>query len=268
MIHISSEGNLDWWRNALLPQAAKLSCRVDLCAESRHAEIVLDTEVGDALLGWSAHHWVATGKSEVEVNTGLKLLRESSPVGGAQGALCLKLGAGNPVRALVLSAVRDGGLWSLVHGCALPDTLESKSEGWGDRLKVAADEDAGESTINDGWLDSLDGGCEIGSGVLVVELGHGLSLAWCDLDLGLGDQLRSPAVVEAGVKLSIVVDVTLQEDLYELSARFQCHRWRLSRAALSLDVLCLCRKVQRMCMVEGPGSPWRKHGKPGTAAQC
>ena len=41
VIHISSEGDLDWWRNALLPQAAELSGGVDLCTESRHAEIVL-----------------------------------------------------------------------------------------------------------------------------------------------------------------------------------------------------------------------------------
>ena len=255
MVHISGKGNLDWWRNALLPQAAELSGRVDLCAESRHAEIVLDTEVGDTLLAWSTHHWVATSKSEVEVNTGFKLLGESSPVGGAQSSLCLELGAGNPVRALVLGAVRDGGLWSLVDGCALPDTLESESEGWSDRLEVRADEDTGESTINDRWLDGLDGGGEIGSGVLVVELGHRLSLTWCDLDLGLGHQLWSPAVVEAGVKLAIVIDVTLQEDLDVLSAWFLSCAWCKPRISRWLNIPCLCRREQRMCMVGDPGSP-------------
>lgn len=255
MIHISGKGNLDWWRDALLPQAAELSSRINLCAESRHAEIILDTEVGDALLAWSTHHWVATSESEVEVNTGLKLLRESSPVGGAQSSLCLKLGTGNPVRALVLGAVRDGGLRSLVDSCALPDTLKSKGQGRSDRLEVGADEDAGKSTINDGWLDGLDGSGEIGSGVLVVELGHRLSLTWRDLDLGLGHQLWSPAVVETGVKLSIVVDVTLQEDLCSLSAWFLSRAWRTERISRRLYVLCLCRKEQRMCMVEDPGSP-------------
>lgn len=213
VIHLGGKGHLYWWSNTLLPQTAELSGRVDLCAEGRHAEVVLDTEVGDALLAGTAHHWVAAAESKLEINTGLNIVGNLSPVSSSQCTLCLKLSAGNPVQTPVLGAVRDGSLWALVEGSTLPHSLETKSERWGNGLEVAADEDAGNATIDNRRLNRLNRCGEVGTGILVIDLGHGLCLPWLDRHLRLGDELWRPAIVEAGVEGSIIIDVTLQEDL-------------------------------------------------------
>ena len=74
VVHISREGDLNWWCNTLLPQAAELAGRVNLCPESRHVESVFCANGRNALLAWSSHHGVPARESQVEINTGLDLL--------------------------------------------------------------------------------------------------------------------------------------------------------------------------------------------------
>lgn len=82
MVNIGSKGHHDGWSNALLQQAAQLALGVDLSSEGGHAEIVLGTNGGDALfLQAATHHTTGRGdETEAQVNTGLNLVRQPSPV--------------------------------------------------------------------------------------------------------------------------------------------------------------------------------------------
>jgi len=214
MIHISGEGHHDRGSNALLKHAAELALGVDLSTEGRHAEIVLGTEGGDALLGRATHHGGSRINGNGHVNTGLNLLTQTLPVGSVESTLSLQLGAGDPVLRLVATNVRDGGIRALGKPGALPNGLQTEGELRGDGLKILANEDTGQATLKEGRVKGLDSRSEIGATVFVLKLGHILTGSTrSDLEAGLGGERRGPSVVESSRKVALVIDVTLGEHL-------------------------------------------------------
>src|SRR6478609_762113 len=128
VINISSKCHHNGRCNTLFQNAAKLALGVDLSSESRHAEIVLGTNSGDALLLKATTH-EATGRgneTEAQINTGLNLVRESSPVRGVKGAhSSLELSGGDPVCGLVPGSIRDSALRALGEGRSLPESFKT-----------------------------------------------------------------------------------------------------------------------------------------------
>ena len=216
MVELTSKGDLDHGNDSLLEQDTKLTSSVDLGSETAGSEVVLSTQSGNALLSHATHHRVAS-ELQVEVDTGLELSRQSSPVRTLDTTGRHELSAGNPVLALVLGSVADHSLRSHLGSGSLIDSLESEGESRSDALKVATDENTSKGAVEDRWVHSLDLSGEIVTNVVVLEgelstsrAGHGGSL---NLSGGLCDPARSPSVVEAGREGKVAVKVTLAENL-------------------------------------------------------
>lgn len=218
MVNISGKGHHDGGSDALLQQAAQLTLGVDLSSESGHAEIVLGTDGGDALfLQATTHQTTGRGdETEAQINTGLDLVRQLSPVRGIDGShSSLQLSSGDPVSGLVSSAVGDGTFGALSQSGALPEGFHSESELGGDGLKVASDVDTSHAAFKERGVEHLERCAEVIASILVFELGHVLATGR-DGQLRLGNQLVGPSVVEAAGERALVVNVALAEDL-ELS---------------------------------------------------
>jgi hypothetical protein len=214
VIHISGEGHHDRSSNALLEHATELALGIDLSTEGGHAEVVLGTEGGDALLGRATHHGGARINGKGHVNTSLNLLTQTLPVGSVESTLSLQLGAGNPVLRLIATNVRDSGIRALGKAGALPNGLKTEGELRGDGLKILANEDTGQATLKKRRVKGLDSCSEIGAAVFVFELGHILTGSTrSDLEAGLGGERRGPSVVESSRKVALVIDVTLGKHL-------------------------------------------------------
>lgn len=188
MVELTSKGDLDHGDNSLLEQDTELTSGVDLGSETAGSEVVLSTKSGDTLLSHATHHRVAS-ELQVEVDTGLKLSRQSSPVRTLNTAGRHELSAGDPILALVLGSIADHSLRTHLGSGSLVDSLETEGESRGDALKVATDEDTSKRAVEDGRVHSLDLSSEVVANVVVLEgelstsrTGHGGSL---DLSSGL-----------------------------------------------------------------------------------
>lgn len=217
LVNLTSEGQRDGHGDALLEKAADLAGAVDLGAEGGGAEVVLGTDSSGAIAaGATHHHGGGVGsKLEVHVDTGLDALGQLAPVGGSKGALGLQLGGTDPVVSLVLGAVGQSSFGTSVQALALPDGLETESEAGSDGLEVATDEDTGQTALEAGGVEGLQGSREIIASVVIVELEQALSGSRHNLSVGLGDQSLGPAVVVDGREGTIASEVTLHEDLLQ-----------------------------------------------------
>ena len=212
VVNISSEGQGDrGGTETLLKQTAELARGVDLSPEGGHPEVVLGTEGGDALLGKTTHHALRRSNRKGHINTSLDSIGKLLPEGSVESTLSLELSASNPVIGLVAGEVGDGGIGTLSEALTLPDSLETEAESGSDGLEVVANEDTGETAVEEGGVDGLEGGSKVVALVLVLELGHILAAA--DRELGLGDGPVAPSVVESCRESALVVEVTLSEDL-------------------------------------------------------
>lgn len=82
VVNVGGKRHHDRGGDTLLQQAAQLALGVDLGAEGRHAEVIFGTNGGDALLLQTTTHQAAGrgNEAKAQVNTGLDLVGESSPV--------------------------------------------------------------------------------------------------------------------------------------------------------------------------------------------
>lgn len=124
----------------------------------------------------------------------------------------MQLSSGDPVSGLVSSAVGDGTFGTLSQSGALPEGFQTESELGSDGLQVASNVDASHATLEEGGVEHLERCAEVIASILVFELGHVLATGG-NGQLGLGNQLVGPSVVEAAGERALVVNVALAEDL-------------------------------------------------------
>ena len=204
-------------RYPLLQQAADLTSAVDLSTERRSAEVVLGSDGGCTVFARTTHHSCSRVGSElkVHVNTGFNTLGQLPPVRGSEDTLSLELSAGNPVASLVSAAVGKRSFGTSAHALTLPDSFETKSQAGCDGLQVASDENSGQTTIQERWVEGLDRCREIVTSVVIVKLQQTLGSSRHDLSVGLGDQLRGPTIVTDGSQRAIASEVALRENLFK-----------------------------------------------------
>lgn len=217
VVELTSKGDLNHGDDSLLEQDTELALGVNLSSEAAGSEIVFSTESGNTLLLRTTHHRVSGGELEVEVNTSLELVGESSPVRTLDSTSRHELSAGDPILTLVPGGVADHGLGAELGSGSLVNGFQTEGESGGDALQVATDEDTSKGTVQDRGVHGLDLRSEVISNIVVLErelsasgTSHGSSL---DLSAGLCDPARSPSVVEAGGEGKVAVEVTLAEDL-------------------------------------------------------
>lgn len=214
MVNLSRKGHHDGRRHALLDEKADLALGVELRAERRHAEIVLDTNGSGALLGdaTAKRSALAGDEGKRHVNTSLHLLRDAAPVRRGERALGLELSRRGPVIRLVAGAHRNGRLGRLGEDTALPDTLETETQLRGHGLKVASDVDTRQATVEVRRVKHLQRRREVVPSVFVLDLGHTRAVVG-KLELRLADELVVPSEVEAARQLAFVIYLALEEDL-------------------------------------------------------
>jgi len=214
VINLGRKGHHDRGSDTLLDQETNLALGVKLGAEGGHPEVILDTNGGGSLLRDATAERTALARDEGQrhVNTGLHPFGDSAPVGSGESALSLELGGGNPVVRLVARAKREGGLGRLGKNTTLPYGLETKTELGSYGLHITTDVDAGETTVEIRGVQHLKRGSEVIAGILVLDLGHIVSIVG-ELELGLADELIGPSEVETARQGPFVIELGLKEDL-------------------------------------------------------
>lgn len=219
MVNLSRKGHHDRRRHALLDEQTDLALGVELRAERRHAEIVLDANGGGALLGDASakrSSALAGDEGKRQINTSLHLFRDAAPVRRGKRALGLELSGRSPVIRLVSGAHRNGRLGRLSEDAALPNALETKTQLRGHGLEVAPNVDTRQTAVEVRRVEHLQRRREVIPSVFVLDLGHTRAVIR-KLELRLADELVVPSEVEAARQLTFVIYLALEEDLQESS---------------------------------------------------
>lgn len=102
----------------------------------------------------------------------------------------------------------------MCEATTLPYRLQTERQLGRDGLEVAADENSGETALQEGWVVGLQVRCEVTASVFVLELGHILAAATGrDREVCSRDGRGSRPVAEPCGEVSIVIDSALEKGL-------------------------------------------------------